>query len=352
MSDVYKALAKHLDNLPGGFPGTESGVEQRILRRLFTPDEAELAMGLTMLPEEVPAIARRTGRNEATLAPRLSQMAQKGLIFRKSGNGKKLYSAAMFVVGIWEYHLNDLDEDLVKDVNEYLPHLIHDVWMKHETQHFRVVPVSKQIAAGMTVTSYEDAEELIKNQSKIVIQDCICRKEHQFVGQPCPYPMETCFSFGTGAYFYEENKLGRAVSTDEALEILETGKKAGLVLQPGNAQKPVNLCMCCGCCCQVLKNMKAVEKPAQIVHSNYYAQVDEESCVACGVCVERCHMDAITMEDAAWVNPDRCIGCGVCVPECPSGAMTYRQKEPSDRYVPPKNIMETYMKMAMERGLV
>jgi electron transport complex protein RnfB len=44
MTDVYKKLAKHLDNLPAGYPSTESGVELRILKRLFTPEEAEIAM--------------------------------------------------------------------------------------------------------------------------------------------------------------------------------------------------------------------------------------------------------------------------------------------------------------------
>ena len=50
--DIYRKLAQHLDDLPGGFPSTESGVELRILRRLFTPEEAELAIHLTMFPEE------------------------------------------------------------------------------------------------------------------------------------------------------------------------------------------------------------------------------------------------------------------------------------------------------------
>ena len=33
----------------------------------------------------------------------------------------------------------------------------------------------------------------------------------------------------------------------------------GLVLQPGNAQKPINICLCCGCCCQILKNLKILD---------------------------------------------------------------------------------------------
>ena len=41
--DIYQQLAQHLDNLPAGYPATESGVELRILQRLFKPAEAELA---------------------------------------------------------------------------------------------------------------------------------------------------------------------------------------------------------------------------------------------------------------------------------------------------------------------
>ena len=56
--DIYEKLAKHLDNLPGGFPRTPSGVEIRILRRLFTPDEAKLAVHLTLIPEEPRVVAQ------------------------------------------------------------------------------------------------------------------------------------------------------------------------------------------------------------------------------------------------------------------------------------------------------
>src|SRR5512137_1335330 len=60
-TDVYHRLARHLDDLPGGFPSTESGVELRILQRLFTPEDAELALALTLLTEEPRVIARRAG---------------------------------------------------------------------------------------------------------------------------------------------------------------------------------------------------------------------------------------------------------------------------------------------------
>lgn len=82
MDDIYKKLAKHLDDMPGGFPATESGVELRILRRLFTPEEAELALALTLFPEEPARVAKRIHLPEEETARRLEEMAKKGLIYR------------------------------------------------------------------------------------------------------------------------------------------------------------------------------------------------------------------------------------------------------------------------------
>jgi uncharacterized Fe-S center protein len=127
---------------------------------------------------------------------------------------------------------------------------------------------------------------------------------------------------------------------------------AGLVLQPGNQQKSMNICMCCGCCCGVLKNLKTLEKPAEMIHTNYYAQVDGDLCTACEACVERCQMDAISVDEIAQVDLDRCIGCGLCVTDCPTEAMLLMQKAADSQYIPPKNVFETYMNIAQERGLL
>jgi Pyruvate/2-oxoacid:ferredoxin oxidoreductase delta subunit len=361
-TDVFTRLAKHLDNLPAGFPPTDSGVELRILKRLFTPKEAAAALGLTMMPEPAAAIAERLEMDISAVAPLLASMATKGLIFRVDKGETTLYMAAQFVIGIWEYHLNDLDEELIRDVNAYLPHYFQKRFVTSETQQLRVIPVSQEIVSkeGLArdgsganpIMPYEVAEEIIRKQRKIVVSDCICRKEQKMVGKGCDAPMEVCLAFGTGAFFYEKNGLGRSIDTAEALAILEKGRAAGLVLQPGNAQRPANICMCCGCCCQVLKNMSALEAPADMVHTNYRAEVDADECVACEECVERCHMAALSMGEVAVVDPKRCIGCGVCVPVCPSEALSLVPKDADAPYIPPKNTVETYLNMAKERGLI
>jgi Pyruvate/2-oxoacid:ferredoxin oxidoreductase delta subunit len=351
MSQAYEKLADHLNHLPGGYPRTESGVELRILERLFSPEEADLATKLGMIPETAEQIADRLGEDATHLANRLDSMAQRGLIFRSSKGGQTSYMAAQFVMGIWEYQVQSLDEGLIQEVNEYLPHLMRDVWAGTATKQLRVVPVEESLEPEAGVMPFDRAEELLESQSKIVVAPCICRREHRMTGHGCGRSEETCLVFGGGAHFYEENGLGRPVSVEEAKRILRKSLDEGLVLQPGNAQKPVSLCLCCGCCCQVLKHIKAFDRPAESVHTNFLAQVIPESCTACGACEAICQMEAIAVTDeVAEVDRDRCIGCGLCVHACEFDAVRLVNRE--YQYEPPKNVVETYSRIAKERGLM
>jgi len=235
--------------------------------------------------------------------------------------------------------------------NAYVPHLTK-LWANQKTNQLRVIPISESLTAETRIMPYEAAEEIIRNQSKIVVAPCICRKEHRMAGHGCDYPLEVCLVFGSGAFYYQKNGLGRPIENDEALRILKKGMDAGLVLQPGNAKKAMNICMCCGCCCQVLKNLKALPQPAKSINSSYFATVDEDRCIGCGVCEERCHMDAITIDQAVIIDLDRCIGCGACIPTCEAAALTLRKKPADQQWDPPATVYDTYFKIAQERGLI
>ncbi len=347
--DVYERLAEHLDRLPAGFPSTATGVEIRILKRLFTPLEAEVAQLVTLRPEKAPRIAERSRWNPKELEEHLFAMSKKGLIFRIRKGSEFRYMAAQFVIGIWEYHVNDLDPDLIRDVNEYLPHFFH---RKHQasTPQLRTIPISGALPSGQAVMPYEKARQLVRAQEKIVVAPCICRKEHQLTGGGCGKPMETCLVFGNGATYYEENGLGRPISTDEALEILASAEEHGLVLQPSNAQSIVNICTCCDCCCQILKNLKVLPNPGQYVACNFVAQLSESLCSGCGACAASCPMDALRLDhEKALLMPERCIGCGVCVPVCPEEALALAQKPEEERITPPAHLLETFKKIHGER---
>ena len=349
--DAYKRLAQHLDSLPGGFPRTESGVEMRILKRLFTEDEAALACSLRPMPEPVERIAKRLSRPAEELAEQLYQMSRKGLIFRADVPEGPRYMAAQYVVGIWEYHVNDLDEDLIRDMNEYIPHLI-DPFLKLKTKQLRTIPIGASLDGQGTVMPYEEARKLIEQQSKIVVAPCICRREHSMIGKGCGKLAEACLIFSGAAHFYEKNALGRPITREEAMQILNKAEEDALVLQPTNAQKIMAMCLCCGDCCQILRSLKRLPKPATLVHTNYYAKIRKEECIGCEICLDRCQMDAISMkDDVAVVDPDSCIGCGLCIPKCSADALDLSRKDEKDCYTPPDNIMETLRCIVNERGL-
>ncbi len=353
MENVYKKLAGHLDRTPSGFPETESGVELRILKQLFTQEEAELTLSLVMMPEPVEAIAKRANRDPKEIKPTLIEMGKKGVIIHVRKDGADSFMLLQFVVGIWEYQVNRLTKELIQDFNEYVPHLIKSQY-KNTTQQLRVVPVAKAVNTELNIMDYEQVENIIRSQSKILVAPCICRKEHSIMGKGCDKLSETCLVFGGGAYIYESRGIGKTITQDEALEIVRQGVKQGLVPQPSNAKKPMNICLCCDCCCQILKNIKDFEAPAKIVSSNFQARVNPDACTGCQACEEICPMDAILVdaeETVAHVNLDRCIGCGLCVTVCEFDAVALKDKEAGERIEPPANLVETYMKIAREKGL-
>jgi electron transport complex protein RnfB len=350
MSDeVYRDLAKFLDRMPGGFPKTESGVELKILKKLFTPEQAKIAMGLTPFPEPAAKIAARLKMDEAQAAAKLEQMAREGSIYRVRAGANVLYVALNFVVGIYEFHLNSIDRELAELMEEYLPHL-KTMWEQTRTKQLRVVPIHSAVASAPAVSTYDQVRELTKKHELISVAPCICRKEQALLDNPCERPLETCLQFGMAAQYYIENGLGRKITSDELMDILKMGEEKALVLSPTNAQDIVNICMCCGCCCGVLRGLKAMPRPAEQVQSSFQARIDPGLCSACGTCLDRCQMDAIVEGDVFQVDAERCIGCGLCLPTCPEQAVYF---VPVERpATPPANIVEMNMRIGKERGVL
>ena len=351
MENVYERLRERLDDMAVGFPATESGVEMRILKKIFTESQADLFVKLRPIPESPKDIAERLGLEEEVLADRLEEMAKKGLLFRVRKGENVRYASVPYVVGIFEFQLNHMDAEFARDHEEYFETAFGKSIQGFQTPVLRTVPIDRQLVVNYPVAPFEDVLEILENQKSIAVSPCVCRTTKDLTGERCDKPLGNCFSFGSHAAYYVENGMGRYISIDEAKEIVIANEKAGLVMQPFNSQKAGGMCSCCGCCCGVLRSIKAQPVPADAVKSNYFAEVDADECTGCETCMDRCQMDAITMvDDIAQIKLGRCIGCGLCVTTCPTEALSLIKKAEDQQYEPPQSGGETYIRIASERG--
>lgn len=351
-SQVYYDLREQLDQYSVGFPSTQSGVEMKILEKLFSEEEAEMYLNLSMMLEAPDAVAKRLGREPKEVAALLERMADKGLIFRMKKTDSTKYGAVPFMVGTYEYQVKDMDREFAELFDQYFLEAFGKQGIGGLVPPMRTIPVNRSIDYSWPVAPYEDMKEIIRGKDKISVANCICRVQQGLLDKGCDKPVEVCFMFGSHADYYVDKGMGRYVTQEEALAIIEKCDEAGLVPQPFVAQEVGGFCNCCGDCCSILRSIKLYPKPAEKVLTNYYAVVDSEACTACETCVDRCQMEAIAVgaDDVAEVDLDRCIGCGLCVTTCPTEALSLRAKPESERREPPAGGRDYIMQMASSRG--
>ncbi len=324
----YEKLREFLDRFPIGYRKTQSGVEIEILKRLFTKEEAELTTFLTIRPERARSIARRSGKSLADIEHKLESTAKKGLIFRTRRDDKTLYNAAPFMIGLYEYSVKKIDKELAQLFKEYYHTAGLEEIGASNIPGFKVIPLEETIQTGTTLFPYQMLEESIKNARIIAVTDCVCRKESMLLNEGCNLPMETCLSFGAAAEYYIENKMGRKITSEEAIKIIKETDEAGLVHAGANSKHLSNICNCCPCCCISMKGMTQFGQDKQkFMNAVFESVIDEELCVSCGNCVERCPVKAITIEDIAIVNRDLCLGCGLCASVCSEEAISLKPRE-------------------------
>ena len=352
--DLYQEIRKKLDTYSLGFPATESGIELKILRKLFRKEDAELFLTMTQKLETAEQVAKRTGKPAEEIAARLEDMTERGLLFRLRRGESSRYAAIPFVHGLFEFQLKSLDRELAEMMEQYHKEGFADSFHKIGGMFLRTIPVQKSVDVTHHVAAYDDAVEILKSRDKIVVAECICRKRKKVLDSGCDKRIEACFMFGSMGQLYVDRGMGRQIDLDEAISILREAQESGLVTQPATTQNPAGMCNCCGDCCGVLISIKEHPRPAELVCSNYFAMGDRELCTGCETCLERCQMEAIQMdeENTAVVNTDRCIGCGLCVITCSAGAMRLVPKAEKDRITPPETSAEQMRIMAKNRGLL
>lgn len=336
-TDPYRLLAERLDALPNGFPPTLSGIELRLLAKLFSPEEAELASHLRLSLETADEIAKRIGDDPERLRKLLKGMARRGLITAGKGTNSIGYKLMPFVVGIYEMQGETLDAELAELFEQYFKEGFHDM-LKVEPSVHRVIPVNESIQAGIEVHPFESAAQIVENASAWGVIDCICRKQKALIGEPCSHPIDVCMTLSTIPGVYDNSTFVRALTKEEAVATLERAAEAGLVHSVSNNQKDVwYICNCCTCSCGVLRGISELGVLNAVAHSSFRNRVDEDLCILCGDCIDHCQFHAISLEEKIVIDILHCTGCGVCVHSCPEGALHLIPRETGDTPEIPEN---------------
>ena len=352
---VNVELQKQLDKQAVGFPATQSGVEIRILKHFFDPEEASLALHLNYQPQSAQDIHNSIKGTDISLTKvksTLEEMARKGAIGTMERNHTEYYFTMPLLVGMVEWNSRSTPQ-FRADLGEYMNSGFRKVYGSTRVSQMRTIPVGKSVKVEHHVTTYDDIREIINGtEGPILVARCMCREGAHRRGQPCHTTSrsETCMAFGDWARYFIKYSRGREVTREEALNIMRLNEEDGLVLQPTNYQNIDFVCACCGCCCGILNIQKMMPKPAITWAHNYYASVDTELCTTCGTCVDRCQVNAAKLDENnaySTINLDRCIGCGNCVVSCPSEALKLVKKEKET--VPPEDCTSLYKILAEKK---
>jgi electron transport complex protein RnfB len=351
--DVYRRLAQRLDEIPNGFPSTKSGIELKLLKKIFTPEEAALACVMRLAYEPAADIAARAGVDAKLASRTLKQMVRNGLIRVTIEEKHLLFRLMPFVVGIYEDQLPRMDAELAELFEQYFYAARGAGFVEITPAVQRVIPVSEAIPVDVEVFPYDRAVELIENAKSWGVRDCICRVQQKLVGKGCDRPIETCLVFAPVEGAFQGEGPDRPITKEEALHILHQTEEAGLIHSTGNYQGGHSyICNCCTCCCGLLRSVVEFDLPTTAISSDFRATVDADECIGCGECAEQCQFKALSVpEDICQVDEARCVGCGQCTTVCPTDAISLERRPEGELSLPPADRKEWLAKRAQKRGI-
>lgn len=351
---IYDRLIDKLNQFPAGARKSKKFVE--LLKTLFTEDEATVGADMPILPTPLPAIAENLGRDEQELNPILESMANKGLVYHRDQEGVDIYSLFPLVPGIFELQFmkGEVSEH-TRNLARIFEEMYDTGWAEDlfasKTQLARVVIMEQEIPSGVEVFPYEKVSKFIDESDYLALSVCYCRHEKELLGKSCGRPKDTCLTFGRFAKYVVERGFGRHITKQEAYKILDMSEAEGLVHLSDNNQNRINfICNCCGCCCGILGGITRLHKPHAVATSHFVVSIDGDTCVACEACVDRCHFDALTVNEVSEVDPEKCLGCGLCNMVCPTESLSMVRRE--EIIEPKRDLRELMTTILQEKGKI
>ncbi|MFZ2097514.1 MAG: 4Fe-4S binding protein [Anaerolineales bacterium] len=240
------------------------------------------------------------------------------------GNSRRIYDLwlslwPLYKVGLWL----GKQPGIGRMIKPAFSNKIHQVTM---------IPVNEVITQGeQIVLPYTLLMQLVEQASAcFIMSECVCRRH-----EDCQtYPIDLgCLFLGDGAAQIHSS-MGEACDVAKAKRHIQRGMEAGLYPLIAHTmidaltlgipyRRMLTICFCCECCCVVQRGMqKGPKSLLQVIQPlpGLRLTVGEE-CGACGLCIEKCPVGAISTNHRGVEIGEGCKGCGICVHECPNEAI-------------------------------
>jgi len=183
---------------------------------------------------------------------------------------------------------------------------------------------------------------VIKQASDIVIMNkCLCRSSNDCQDYPQDFG---CIFIGPASRKIA-SKYGRRATVEEALEHVDLADNYGLShvigrnkidtiwMHVGPKEQLLTICHCCPCCClwKVLPDLNDDISDKVMRLEDVEVHTIEDKCKMCKQCLgdDVCFGNAISLENGkVTIDQNKCVGCGHCIQKCKFDAieLTYTQK--------------------------
>ena len=339
---VYVRLRNRINRIGQGIGSIPRANSYQMIMELWSPEDAENYLKMPLHQMFTAAnYAVEAGISEKEAADILWDQSKRSLIWRAKRGGQYQYALMPYINGFWEFNELDIvfnqsnggdpckpDAETNAKVGQF------NMWGIGGADPnggdstfplFRAYPISKDVVAKGELLPYEDWRAIIMRHNTFTVSPCQCRTMWNGLGVPSPeeHPMETCLSLGEMAEYFIENNIGRQITQEEAIAIVEDVIERGMVVEAICAKNPDIICCCHSKSCGNLMGHSMSDGTTdKAKHYNAYTlEYDKEKCLKCGLCVARCPMGAIVQnEDGTLSLKGSCVRCGQCVPVCPAKA--------------------------------